>query len=71
MILYYMSEIQKKELNKSVKNNTNKPSEINNLVKSFKVLNISNSEKELMKNKSILHKYNYTKILDSIFNVED
>ena len=71
MILYYMSEIQKKELNKSVKNNTNKPSEINNLVKSFKVLNISNSEKELMNNKSILHKYNYTKILDSIFNVED
>ena len=66
-----MSEIQKKELNKSVKNNTSKPSEINNLVKSFKVLNISNSEKELMNNKSILHKYNYTKILDSIFNVED
>ena len=66
-----MSEIQKKEVNKSVKNNTNKNSDLNNFNKSFKILNISNKERELVKNKSILHEYNYTKILDSIFKLDD
>lgn len=63
-----MSEIQKKE---SLKNNTKKTPETNNLVKSFKILNITNKETEVMKNKSIIHDYNYTKILDTIFKVDD
>lgn len=71
MLLYYMSQVPKKELNESVPNNINQTSEINNFAKSFNILNISNNDKDLIKNKYILHEYNYTKILDNIFNVDD